>query len=138
MSETKSGSQIEDFRENLILSPFLSKSLHPRVQEKGKNWGADLPHPVCYKVQKVPGYIGLKGLLLDSSLNGYHNCPTNQIPTRLFSVYFSLFWRGRICLLNDIGGNTAFEEKAFKLKLFLISLPGLVFLAIWHFRAKVI
>ena len=27
--------------------------------EKGKSFGADLPHPRCYKVQKVPGYIGL-------------------------------------------------------------------------------
>ena len=27
--------------------------------KKGKSLGADLPNPGCYKVQKVPGYIGL-------------------------------------------------------------------------------
>ena len=36
---TKSGSQIEDFCENLILSPSLSKSIHPGVREKKKKLG---------------------------------------------------------------------------------------------------
>ena len=58
--DAKNGSQIEDFCQNLFLSPFLSKSLHTGVQEKGKSFGADLPHPGCYKVQKVPGWIGLR------------------------------------------------------------------------------
>ena len=51
--------------------------------------------------------------------------------------YVFFFWRGRICLLIEIGGNNNFEENAFKLNLFLMILPFLVFLAIWHFRAKV-
>ena len=45
--DTKSGSQIEDFCENLILRPFLSKSLHPGVQEKKKKaLGQICPTPV--------------------------------------------------------------------------------------------
>ena len=41
--DTKSRCEIKDFSENLIVSPFLSKSLPPGVQEKGKSLGADLP-----------------------------------------------------------------------------------------------
>ena len=55
----------------------------------------------------------------------------------MFNPKYVFFRRGRICLLNDIDGNTNFEENAFKLRLFLMSLPLLVFLAIWHFRTKV-
>ena len=52
--DTKSGSQIEDFCENLILSTFLSKSLPPGVQEKkGKGLGAILPPPHVLKGPKI-------------------------------------------------------------------------------------
>ena len=37
--DTKSGSQIEDFCENFIVSPFLGKSLPAGVQEKRQNLG---------------------------------------------------------------------------------------------------
>ena len=40
-------------------------------------------------------------------------------------------------MLNDIGGNSNFEENAFKLKLFLMSLALIVFFWIWHFRTTV-
>ena len=57
----KSGSQIEDFCKNLILSPFLSKSLHPGVQEKKeKAWG----HTPGVIRSKMPGYIEKTHFLL--------------------------------------------------------------------------
>ena len=36
--------------------------------KKGKSFGADLPHPGCYKVQKVPGYIGLRQIITQNIL----------------------------------------------------------------------
>ena len=60
-----------------------------------------------------------------------------KMPIYIIDLSYVFFWRGRICLLIEIGGNNNFEENAFKLNLFLMILPFLVFLAIWHFRAKV-
>ena len=37
-------------------------------RKKGKSFGADLPHPGCYKVQKVPGYIGLRQIITQNIL----------------------------------------------------------------------
>ena len=46
--------------------------------------------------------------------------------------------RGRICLLSDIEGDSKFEEKVFRFRLFLLVLPTLVMLFTWHFYNKVV
>ena len=58
MTETpKVGLKFKVFCKNLILSPFLSKSLHPGVQEKKeKAWGQIRPTPGVIR-SKMPGYI---------------------------------------------------------------------------------
>ena len=43
--DTKSGSEIEDFSENLIVSPFLSKSIPTGVQEKREKLGGRCAPP---------------------------------------------------------------------------------------------
>ena len=35
-----------------------SKPIFKQFRKKGKSLGAHLPHPGCYRVQKLPGYIG--------------------------------------------------------------------------------
>ena len=50
---------IEDFCENLIVSPILSNSLSSGVQEKKESaWGADLPPPTLW-VLKGPKCAGI-------------------------------------------------------------------------------
>ena len=55
----------------------------------------------------------------------------------LITNQFFFLRRGRICLLQDIGGESEFEENAFKLRLLLIVFPTLLMLFTWHFNAKV-
>ena len=56
MTETpKVGLKLKMLAKNLILSPFLASHSIQEFRKKGKSFGADLPHPGCYKVQKVPG-----------------------------------------------------------------------------------
>ena len=101
--------------------------------------------------------MGFKPKVTHSKATPSKNPYFNKVdPPKLFCSPY-LFWRGRICLLKNIGGNSSsilsaaklpsesfeqndsfeFELNAFKLKLFLASLPLLVFLAIWHFCTKV-
>ena len=61
--DTWIGSLSEDFWENLILGPFLSKSLPPGVQEKA--WGQICPPPSgVVRSKKKTGFIGLKGIIV--------------------------------------------------------------------------
>ena len=58
----KSGSQSDNFCENLILCPFLSNSLHPGVQEKMKMlWG--FPYPGVIRSKKCRVIYRVKCLL---------------------------------------------------------------------------